>query len=164
MQPEVLEHVTSYTWSFGDGETSDEVAPLHEYKAAGAYEVKLRVESGEGCTDTVVSPAVTVLPQGKILFPTVFRPSELGPNGGDYELNDKLNQVFHPYTDGISEYTLYVYNRWGELIFESNDVRKGWDGYRRGHLCESGVYAWRAVGHFFNGEIFDLRGNVTLLR
>lgn len=157
--------VNKFWWDFGDGAVSTEEAPVHEYQAPGEYRVSLKVENSAGCTDTTSrSPGVIVLPVGKIRFPDVFQPNENGSNGGSYDEHDVKNQVFHPYTDGISVYTLQIYSRWGELIFESHDVAKGWDGYRSGKLCDAGVYTYRAFGQFFNGEVFDVRGNVTLLR
>ena len=108
--------------------------------------------------------SVIVRPAGHLVFPNVFQPSDGGSNGGVYDENDRANEVFHPYGEGVADYTLRVYDRWGELIFESNDIKKGWDGYYNNKLCETSVYTWRAQGHFFNGEVFDLRGNVTLLR
>jgi gliding motility-associated-like protein len=74
------------------------------------------------------------------------------------------NEVFHPVHYGVVEYKLMVFNRWGEQVFQSNDVKVGWDGYYKGKICDQGVYIWRAIGKFTNGRIFDKKGNVTLLR
>lgn len=154
-----------FFWDFGDGYTTSEESPVHDYQSPGEYAVKLKVKSEAGCEDeTELATAVLVLPAGKILFPNVFQPNEYGANGGLYDIHDTKNEVFHPVAEGVVEYQLSIFNRWGETLFESNDIEIGWDGYRDGRLCETGVYAWRAVGRFYNGEIFDLRGNVTLLR
>lgn len=157
---------SSFFWDFGDGFTSFEQSPVHQYESPGEYDVKLSVKTEAGCEDEItVRSAILVLPPGKIQFPNVFRPNEFGGNGGHYVTDDTRCEVFHPVTDAVvTNYKLVIFNRWGESLFESNDVKIGWDGYRDGKLCDVGVYAWRATGQFFNGEIFDLRGNVTLLR
>jgi gliding motility-associated-like protein len=91
-------------------------------------------------------------------------PSKLGPNNGFYDEVDYKNEVFHPYADGVVEYKLFIFNRWGEQLFLSEDIKIGWDGYYKGKLSSQDVYVWRAIGKFTNGSPFDLRGNVTLLR
>lgn len=152
-------------WEFGDGATSTEHSPIHEYSNPGEYTVRLKVRSLQGCVgDTVISPAVVVLGEGFLRFPTAFVPSTTGPNGGLYSEYDRENTVFHPVWRGVVRYKLMIFNRWGEKLFESNDVKVGWDGYFKGTVCMTGVYAWRAVGEYYNGEMFDVRGNVTLLR
>lgn len=152
-------------WDFGDGHTSTEHSPVHEYTDPGEYTVRLRVKSQQGCEgDTVVSPAVVVQGAGYIRFPSAFVPSTTGPNGGRYSEYDRENKVFHPVWRGVVRYKLMIFNRWGEKLFESNDINIGWDGYFGGKVCMTGVYAWRAVGEYYNGEMFYLRGNVTLLR
>jgi len=66
--------------------------------------------------------------------------------------------------EGVVEYNLYIYNRWGELMFESKDVDVGWDGYYNGKLCPQDVYIWKVEGKFINGKTFEKTGDVTLLR
>lgn len=72
--------------------------------------------------------------------------------------------MFFPYTKGVSVYKLQIFNRWGELIFESNDLRQGWDGYYKGKLCQQDVYVWKVDMTFNNGKTFIKTGDVTLLR
>ena len=161
----LTEGVAESYWDFGDGAVSTEHSPVHEYTSPGEYSVKLRVKSLQNCyADTVINPAVVVLGAGFVRFPTAFVPSSTGSNGGLYGEYDKENKVFHPVWQGVVRYKLMIFDRWGEKLFESNDIKIGWDGYFMGKLCLTGVYAWRAVGEFYNGEMFDLRGNVTLLR
>ncbi|HYG52734.1 MAG TPA: gliding motility-associated C-terminal domain-containing protein, partial [Flavobacteriales bacterium] len=59
---------------------------------------------------------------------------------------------------------LLIFNRWGELIFESTDVNKGWDGYYRGVICTQDVYVWKADVTFIDGREFSATGDLTLLR
>lgn len=155
-----------YAWDFGDGTgISYDESPLHIYTKLGEYRVTLTAESENGCVDVYSEfPAVWVEGAGYLEFPNAFVPSLNGPNGGTYDEVDYKNEVFHPVHDGVIEYQLLVFNRWGEQVFESKDVNVGWDGYRDGKICEQGVYVWRAKGKFTNGRLFNIRGNVTLLR
>jgi FOG: PKD repeat len=155
-----------YAWDFGDVlGSSTEKNPTYTYKKLGNYDVRLKVTSKNLCVDdTLVKAAVKVVGEGILKFPNAFIPSATGGNGGAYEIPDYKNEVFHPTSEGVVTYKLQIYNRWGERLFESNDVSKGWDGYYKGKFCEQGVYVYRATGRFTNGKTFDIRGDVTLLR
>jgi PKD repeat protein len=159
------EHGETFLWDFGDGNISTEVSPRYLYSALGTYDISLDVWTEYGCTDRLVKPgAVTVLGRGLIMFPNAFKPLLTGPNGGYYTLGEpERNHIFHPYWEGVEEYHLLIYNRWGELVFESNDVNIGWDGYLDGQLASQDVFAWKCWGIFNNGKPFSLVGDVTLL-
>ena len=74
------------------------------------------------------------------------------------------NDIFFPYTAGVTDFQFAIFDRWGEQVFESLDVKKGWDGYYKGKLCEQGVYVWKAYIKMNNGKEFNKTGDVTLLR
>ncbi len=156
----------SYLWDFGDGTTSTEENPMHLYSETGEYDISLDVWTEHGCTGRLLIPdAVSVKGEGLIIFPNAFRPDNSGPNGGYYDLNAReMNNIFHPYWEGVADYILYIYNRWGELLFTSTDINIGWDGYMNGNLIHQGVYVYKAMGIFVNGEVFERVGDVTLLR
>ena len=65
---------------------------------------------------------------------------------------------------GILSYDLKIFNRWGEMIFQSNDPKIGWDGYYRGVISPQDVYIWKVEGLYKNGDRYVDAGNVTLLR
>ncbi len=157
---------TSYLWDFGDGAISTLVNPSHYYTELGTFEVQLIAFTEFFCSDTLTrEAAVVVKGAGTLRFPNAFVPSKTGPNGGNYFLQDAYrNEIFHPIHEGVIEYKLMIFNRWGQQIFESDDVNIGWDGYYNGQLSAQDVYVWRAVGKFSNGRSFNMRGNVTLLR
>ena len=71
--------------------------------------------------------------------------------------------IFHPVWEGVEEYRLDIYDRWGVLLYISEDVMKGWDGYFQGKLCMQGVYVYKCTGTFSNGKPFMLVGDVTLI-
>ncbi len=162
----LTENGQSYLWDFNDGTTSTEKNPLHLYSSTGLYDISLDVWTDHGCTDRLTKPeAVKVIGEGLIIFPNAFKPDNTGPNGGYYNLNDReKNNIFHPYWEGVDEYILYIYSRWGELLFTSHDVNIGWDGYMDGKMVHQGVYVYKAMGTFINGEPFVRIGDVTLLR
>lgn len=144
-----------YEWDFGDGTTSDEFNPTHVYKQEGTYDVTLSVWTKNNCFDLFeMKSAVLVEPSGKLIFPDVFRP----------ESQIEENRVFKPgVMDQVDEYHLMIFNRWGELIFESFDRDVGWDGYVNGAMAKQDVYVWKVEGQYTNGQGFTEVGDVTLL-
>ncbi|MGB3949337.1 MAG: PKD domain-containing protein, partial [Bacteroidia bacterium] len=150
----------SYLWNFGDGTTSSNYNPTYNYSTIGTFNVQLITMNQYGCADTATAELTT---DADVIFPTAFTPNPDGPSGGNYDINDYSNNVFFPYTSGVIEYELQIFNRWGELIFESSDVKKGWDGYYRDKQCQQDVYVWKAYVRLSNGKVFEKVGNVTLI-
>lgn len=161
----LTENGTTFHWDFGDGQTSSEYNPRYLYSSIGIYDIMLKSWSEHGCYGELIKPgAVKVVGKGLIVFPNAFEPSMSGPNGGYYSLGEpEFNYVFHPVWDGVTTYRLEIFTRWGNLIYTSEDVNKGWDGYYQGKLSQQGVYVWKATGAFSNGRVFSLVGDVTLL-
>ncbi len=145
----------SYLWDFGDGQGSEEVSPTHMYKREGDYDVVLNVRTDKGCYDVYeYKAAVLVQPVGTIEFPNVFSP----------EAQLEENKIFKPaLIDFVDEYHLMIFNRWGELIFESFDQDLGWDGIINGKVAKEDVYIWKVEGKYTSGMTFVLTGDVTLL-
>jgi hypothetical protein len=157
----------SYLWDFGDGNTSYEFEPEHFYTEPGIYDISLMVirYSSPECYDTLrLKNALRVEQSCKLIFPDAFRPSASGPSGGAYDRLNPSTTVFHPVHDGIDEYSFEIYTRWGELIFRSNDVNVGWDGYIKGKLAKMDVYVWKVTGRCANGRSIIDQGDVTLYR
>lgn len=100
-----------------------------------------------------------------ILFPNAFRPEKSGAIGGVYQLGTYNNNVFHPTADqDIDEYRLQIYNRYGYLLFESDDINIGWDGYYNNRLMPQDGYFWIANGRFVtSGMQFNKWGHMVLL-
>jgi gliding motility-associated-like protein len=123
-----------YSWDFGDGETSNLFNPSHTYtEDAGNYVIRLIANNTGNCPDTAY---VTVTIQEELVY---YVPNTFTPDG------DEFNNVFTPvFTSGFDpfNYTLTIYNRWGETLFESNDTQYGWDGTYNGELCTAGIYTW----------------------
>ena len=154
-----------FLWEFGDSTKSNEAAPYHIYKSVGWYTVKLGAWTVHECYDEKIKKdTIHVLGQHFCNFPNAFTPNTDGQNDGKYTTPDTRNDVFHPSWEGVVEYKLEIYDRWGEKLFESSDVTVGWNGYYKGKLCKTDVYIWKAKGKYTDGSTFDKAGNLTLLR
>ena len=158
-------NATDYLWTFGDGASSTEFSPVHYYTAPGTYDVTLIANNAWNCPDTFfLESAVVGINAGEIQFPNAFTPGSGGPTNGQYDPNSFDNDFFFPIYNGVVEYRLQVFNRWGEMVFESHDVTLGWDGYYRGDPAKQDVYAWKAYARFSDGRESVMSGDVTLLR
>jgi len=130
--------------------------------------VSLIVTSSDGCLDSAYldTPIKVLWKEGYIAFPNVFKWNEAGPTDGIWRKGyyPEMDFVFHPFFENVMEYRLQIFNRWGVLIYESDDLYKGWDGYfGNGHLAIQGVYVWKATGRYADGIYFDKVGDVTFL-
>ncbi len=153
-----------YFWEFGDGNTSTDVNPLHEYSTEGVFDLTLTVESQYGCTDQIIKAnAITAVLQGFVKFPTAFMPR---PDGGTSNTvgGGETNTVFRPVYRDVDQYKLQIFNRWGQLIYESTDIDEGWNGFYNSELSPQGVYVWKATGTFVSGKVFTDAGSVLLVR
>jgi PKD repeat protein len=154
-----------FKWEFGDGIGSNAFEPDHKYTKYGSYDVRLIAFSQSGCTDTALVKNAFSESGCNINFPNAFIPGTDGPVGGFYSAkSDEAARIFHPTTSGVTEYHLKIFSKLGIVIFESNDVNRGWDGYYKDRLCEPGVYVWKVRGTYKNGEPFVKMGDVTLLK
>ncbi len=88
----------------------------------------------------------------------VFVPNTFTPNG------DGKNDILYVRSNSVQEIYFAVYNRWGEMVFETNDIHKGWDGIYKGELANTDVYAWYVTAKCYNGDEVKKKGNVTLVR
>ena len=153
-------------WRFGDGTTSTEESPWHKYESEGTYNITLIVTSKDGCVDSssFATPVNVKFNEGKLKFPNAFVWNRSGPTGGYWQEGNINDGIFRPHFENIIEYKLQIFNRWGVLIYESNDLQKGWDGYfGNGNLALEGVYVWKAKGRYIDGRYFDKVGDVTFL-
>ena len=154
----------TYEWNFGDGAFSDEFEPVHIYSRAGDYDISLIGISKDGCIDSMrIASAVEALEDGDVQIPNVFTPSKDGPNGGNVSYNNS-NDIFIPLMKGVTNFHMQIFNRWGELLFESFSMEYGWDGYYKGVLCPQDVYIYKLQIDYINGDKATKVGDVTLLR
>ncbi len=155
-----------FLWDFGDGTTSDLVEPQHTYEKVGGYDISLIAISTDNCTDTArVQKAVQVENGGTILVPNAFSPSTMGSSGGSGGGGvGTKNDIFLPLMIGVTQFEMFVFNRWGEMLFQSRDPNVGWDGYYNGNLCPQDVYVYKITAMYDNGERIVRTGDINLIR
>ncbi|GEM_PF-1971726 len=161
------EEGNTYEWDYGDSSPRDTLG-LHYYQEPGQYYITMyvRTNTEPQCADSITNVnAVTAEVAGTINMPNAFRPTPGGPNGGYYQAGQNNNHIFYPpIAQSVIEYRLLIFNRWGQKLFETTDIKQGWDGYFDGKLCEQGVYVWRVEGKYANKQAFVKMGDVTLIR
>jgi gliding motility-associated-like protein len=150
----------SYHWDFGDGTISSEFEPEHIYIAEGVFDVVLVATNAEGCSDTTkLEAGVQTIRSGQILVPNAFSPNTAGPGNSGGQ-----NDMFRPILRGVTEFQMLIFNRWGQLLFETTNPEAGWDGYYQGKLCQQDVYVFKIIGKYSNGEKVNKVGDIHLIR
>jgi len=144
-----------YKWDFGDGDTlmtttMDTIE--HLYKFTDSFNVCLVAFNRFDCTDTVCHTVATLI-NPLLDMPNAFTPGRFGQNG-----------VFKVAGFGITKLMFRIYNRWGQLVFQSSDQNIGWDGNYQGNPQPMGVYAYTLEAEFSNGKHASRKGDLTLLR
>jgi gliding motility-associated-like protein len=148
-----------YTWDFGDQSlNSNEFSPIHQFEIfeAGTYNVTLIASNEFGCADTVVQE---VLVREELIF---YIPNTFTPDGNEF--NNEFRPIF---TSGFDrfDYSLLIFNKWGELIFESNDANVGWDGTFNGQIAQNNIYTWRiTIKELYSANRLLQVGHVNLMR
>jgi gliding motility-associated-like protein len=88
----------------------------------------------------------------------VFVPNTFTPN------EDGENDILFVRSNSVVELYFAVYNRWGQMVFETADITKGWDGIYNGMKADPAVFAWYLKAKCYNGDVLTKKGNTTLLR
>lgn len=148
-------NVVGWEWIFDTLGNSNIQNPSFIFpKDSGNYLITLIAEDENTCKDTLTQ---NIFIRSEI---ALFLPNSFTPNG------DGLNDTFTPKGFGIATegYTFIIFNRWGEIVFQSNNVLEGWDGSYNGELLPSGVYVWRADFRDLNGKAYRREGQTNILR
>ncbi|MBN4049651.1 PKD domain-containing protein, partial [Bacteroidales bacterium AH-315-N07] len=147
-------NATTWLWDFGTGDTDNSKDPFYTYENSGHYTIKLIVTNENQCLDTVIKP-IFIAPKAFIDVPTAFTPN-----------NDGNNDRYYAFHAGIKKLLEFkIFNRWGELVFETDDINEGWDGTLRGKPQDMGTYVYYIVANsFISEEPVVLKGNFTLIR
>jgi len=145
-------HAAFWQWDYGDGFYAYEPNPEYTFSDTGKFEVCLQVSSLQGCTNAIC--------EGIYIKPvyTFYAPNAFTPNG------DGNNDVFKLEGTYLSEVHMIIYNRWGEKLFESFDIEKGWDGTYQGKVVQDDVYTWIATIRTFDKKTLLEKGSVKVLR
>lgn len=141
------------TTSVGSGTTTFIDSDINPNEQVYRYVVKaVAIDSGLG---EAVSNEIIIIKEPKITYPTAFTPD----NQGRVE-----NEIFRVFGQYISKFEMQIFNRWGELIFTSNNIDNGWDGTYRGNQVPDGTYAFIARLEDLTGNSYTRSGSVVLLR
>lgn len=145
-------NVVEWFWNFGDGSYGEQQHPVHSYPNVGEYDITQIVTTQYFCTDTI-GYQIKVEPIFTFYIPNAFSPND-----------DGYNDSFFGTGESISSYSMYVYDRWGELIFTSNDKDHHWDGTYKDKQVEQGTYVYFFKISDWKGGNHDYRGRITLMR
>jgi gliding motility-associated-like protein len=147
----------AYLWDFDGQGTSVATNPSFTFPdtASGSYNVCLYAFNADGCADSICQ-TVTIYDDLLIYAPNAFTPD-----------GDGKNEIFFPILAGYepNTYELYIFNRWGELIFNSTTPGQGWDGKYKGQNIPNDVYVWKIKAkRLSSGETVEKYGHITLIR
>jgi len=153
----LVNHSTNYNsikWDFGGAVASQTGETLLQpFTTPGNYTVSLIAYGNAGCNDTL-DYAFTIDAASDVKMVNIFT-----PNG------DGKNDVFKPLTKGLYEMKVWVYDRWGVLMYNWNGVNGSWDGYTTAGLqCPDGAYFYILEGKGFDNVDYKLKGSLTLIR
>ena len=141
-----------YLWNFGDGSSSTLPNPVHQYETTGTFNAELIAYNDANCTDTFnLDVNVIILPLLDV--PNAFTPGQTG-----------INSVIKVEGFGIGKMNWRIYNRWGQLVFESASKSIGWNGTFKGKLQPMDVYTYTLDVEFTDGKKLRKTGDITLLR
>ena len=147
-----------YQWNFGDGYNDNEYFTSHSYLEGDvdSYEIQLFITNELGCMDSASHKIELLEP---LLF---YVPNAFTPNG------DVYNNSFLPvFVSGFDPYDFHmtIYNRWGEILFESYNAQAGWDGTYGDQLADDGVYVWDIqFAHLYSDKKEKVQGHITLVK
>jgi len=150
--------INTWNWTFGDygsNSTSSEQNPIHVYGDTGSFVVQLLVISDYGCRDSTIK-IIRIDEDYSLYVPNAFSPN-----------SDGVNEVFKAVGFGVKDFKMYIFDRWGNQVFFTDDLYKGWDGrfQSKGEdIVQEDVYVWKIEAKDIKGKKHQLAGIVSLLK
>ncbi len=144
----------NWYWDFGDGFFNTNEFTTHSYDIYGKYTVTLIASTNFNCADTIRKD-IYVKSSPLYWFPNVFTPGSTVGINDNFGLNTP---------NVISKYNMIIYNLWGQIVFETNNINQRWDGTYNNELCPVGTYVYRADFLSPEGELQVYKGDVALIR
>ncbi|MFT3678861.1 MAG: gliding motility-associated C-terminal domain-containing protein [Ferruginibacter sp.] len=150
-------NITSWTWDWGNGLKDFTRLPVNpayrNIHEDAAYNITLVIRDGNDCADTVIKP-IRIMSNCNIAIPSAFSPN-----------NDGINDYLYPVNAGtLKDFRFSIYNRLGQLIFESANASQKWDGTFRGQKQRAGSYIWILDYKNTSGRKTVLKGSTLLIR
>jgi gliding motility-associated-like protein len=144
---------TSCNMYWGDGSATGNCTMGHTYAAPGTYQI-MQIAENRGCYDTAYAKVI-IRPEFRFWLPNAFTPAS----------SEGLNDVFKPTLYGVHDYRFFIFDRWGEKIFETSDPQEGWSGYKNNQLCQQDVYIYKIIfKDDVNLKTHQYVGHFTLVR
>lgn len=142
----------TYLWNTGDG--SEYMTPdfTHTYADSGYFQVNLQVTNNHGCVNET-ERTIYISPRYMLHIPTAFSPD-----------GDGINDVFLVRGNGVKEYSINIFNQWGEKVFSSTNIQESWDGTARGAKAHPGMYVYRVYFKDENNEVTETSGSIFILK
>jgi len=144
-----------FVWHFGDGDSTIKNSTdtvIHQYQETNTFNACLVAINQFGCADTICHPVESLI-NPLLDVPNAFTPGRFGQNS-----------IIMVKGFGIEKMDWKIYNRWGQVVFESNNPFIGWDGTYKGTAQPIGVYAYTLEATFFDGTKTRKNGDITLIR
>ena len=156
------EGYTSSMWNLDGNTFEDQEQISYAFPDTGQYAIQLIVENEFGCRDSLTR-WVTIEVVHTVTVPNAFTPTS-GGDDPNYDPTSTTNTIFYPFSEYVADYRMSIFNRWGELIFESDEKQQGWNGTYRGKPCPQDVYVYRIDLVFTDGFQTTKVGDITLFR
>ncbi len=141
-----------FTWTFGDGSTSQNHQEIVNFLGAPEWKGTLTVFSPEGCSKSITQEFTAI---GDLFVPNCFTPD-----------HDGVNDFFFVVGHDLRYFELTIFNRYGEVVFKSYDINEPWDGSYQGqeHFVPNGVYNYQLVAIGKRENTIERKGRITLFR
>ncbi len=151
-------HVKIWKWNFGDGTTLSSVQhPTHTYLTdkTERYQVQLFIVDSNGCVDSTVH-IIELYPEFYFFIPNAFTPFS----------NDGVNDTFFGKGVGIDSYHIWIFDRWGNMVFDTPDINEGWNGHvsKGAEVAQQDVFVWKVELKDVFGKKHNYIGTVTLVK
>jgi gliding motility-associated-like protein len=144
----------TYTWYSPSHLLSTEESPLVNLPLFFNDSIRLVVQSVYGCEAQKSLPLFVYPPLNNLFIPNAFTPD-----------GDGLNDRFKPANiEGATDYTLTIFNRWGEILFVSHNPKEGWNGQYQGKKVQDGIYMFTVNFLYSDGQLYSEKGTVHILR
>ncbi|MEM8899864.1 MAG: gliding motility-associated C-terminal domain-containing protein, partial [Bacteroidota bacterium] len=146
------QNASQYFWDFGDGNQNQRESPTNIYREAGTFEVQMIAVNEAGCQDTISTSF-------EVLVTRIFQPTAFSPNG-----DGENDEFFISVGDGVSSITATIYDRWGRLMYQSENPDFKWDGTVNGAHVPEGVYLCQIAYTNDKGVSYLMTESLTLIR
>ncbi len=145
-----------WNWQFDQYGTTTKQNPTFTFPDTGRMKITLIATHPQGCKDSL-SKYLDIVPEIRWFMPNAFTPNGDGQNDGF---------LGKGYLEGVTNFTMTIWNRWGELVFETKDPTESWNGRKQnsGGMSPDGVYVYHVTFTGPRGERQEYKGYATLIQ